>query len=280
MNFESIQCPHCGNQLAYSLSLKGGVVKCRVCKKDFIWNDTKEPTSEDAPTPQSAPQPAPLSATQPTPQLAPRKVSIQVPHLENQFKQQPEKRIESPQMSAIKTSSEQPSTPRKTFGMPIALVIMTIIGAIAYCLSTRYQLILGDDATYRLNCHTGKIAIVQKNGSLVYVQAPEKEPEHNIRPLVQAEEDNVNGRGGTSIDKTEFFGSLYNGNEDIVVTEFILEMEYKNGNGKVITKKYKCKTHVPPLAVGHFSCNIIQVNSDYEYSSWNTTNMKGYDGIK
>jgi hypothetical protein len=83
----------------------------------------------------------------------------------------------------------------------------------------------------------------------------------------------ISGEAGLS-SGTYYAGNLYNGNNDIVVTEISVYVRTKKG-GEVFPRTYLCKVHIPPLSSTPFGFDIALGDADSDYT-WGIYEAKGY----
>ena len=190
---------------------------------------------------------------------------------------------ESPQfVTARPTSTKSVETivgiPKGAFLIAVAIVFVGVMGAIVYYQSTRFEIVNQENVAYRIDRHTGKVAIINKFGKLTEVKEAKEEVRAPERNLTQSERSEVTGRGSLTSYGT-FSGDMYNGNTDVVVTGFTVEIQYKNSldENDVVSRRYRCTTTVSPLKSSSFSCSVVAFDKEYEFKGWYISDVKGRD---
>ncbi len=190
---------------------------------------------------------------------------------------------ESPKVATARSASPKAvetiaGIPKGAFFIAVAIVFVGVIGAIVYYQSTRFEILNQENVVYRIDRHTGKMAIINKFGKLTEVEEPKEMVQTPERNLTQSERSEVTGRGSLTNYGT-FSGDMYNGNTDVVVTGFTVEIQYTNvlDENDVVSRRYRCTTTVSPLKSSSFSCNVVAFGKEYEFKGWYISDVKGRD---
>jgi hypothetical protein len=83
----------------------------------------------------------------------------------------------------------------------------------------------------------------------------------------------LTGRGGPENYDTKFSGTIYNGNESVVVTEIEIRETFTNDEQRV----YKDTTKVFPLRTSMLYFSILSPGSGFKFGGWSVDGAKGYD---
>lgn len=91
-----------------------------------------------------------------------------------------------------------------------------------------------------------------------------------VRPKIE----DVKGGFNEGIDGFNFYVQLYNGS-NYVITSMILTMTFKNGEGKVVTRKYRSITNSSPMDTNN---HFFPVNQQVKPTviSWDVEAIEGY----
>lgn len=88
-----------------------------------------------------------------------------------------------------------------------------------------------------------------------------------------AEMSELTGRGGPENYDTKFSGTIYNGNESVVVTEIEIRETFTNDEQRV----YKDTSKVFPLRTSMLYFSILSPGSGFKFGGWSIDRAKGYD---
>jgi len=83
----------------------------------------------------------------------------------------------------------------------------------------------------------------------------------------------LTGRAGLNYGNS-YSGSIYNGNQDITITQVRVEVTTKS-DGKSIARTYTADVTIPPLSTRDFSFDVVTGDKGADYS-WNISGAKGY----
>ena len=113
---------------------------------------------------------------------------------------------------------------------------------------------------------------------MIYESCREKFPEEKKviggeRYLTPQELGKLTGRAGLSFGN-RYSGSIYNGNESIVLSSVTIGVTGKLDEAKT-AREYTAKIKVPPLTTRDFSVDIVVGDQGTEYS-WSITRARGY----
>lgn len=105
---------------------------------------------------------------------------------------------------------------------------------------------------------------------------PENEEKENpnvsVRSLTSEELEKLTGRAG--YEYGTYDGSIYNGNDEITVTEVEIAVR-TTSEGEQVTRTYRDNdVYIKPKSTGSFSFSIISGDQDADYS-WSITAAKG-----
>ena len=161
-------------------------------------------------------------------------------------------------------------------GVLIIAAAIVLVG-IVYCatnyMGTRYRVDTIDKTTYRIDRHTGEMSIIKPNGVITKVKEQRKVM---TRELTESERKALNGRGGPYSDQTKFETSIYNGNNDIVVTELDICVIFTNGE-ETVSRDYKETVKILPKNTASVYFTIISPGFGFEFKGWYLPNARGYD---
>lgn len=99
------------------------------------------------------------------------------------------------------------------------------------------------------------------------------EAKRRSRDLSYIEQSKLTGRAGLSFGNY-YSGSIYNGNEDIIVTSVTIRVTGKLGD-KTTPRDYADNVTIPPLSTRDFGVNIVVGDEGAEYS-WGIMGARGY----
>jgi hypothetical protein len=83
----------------------------------------------------------------------------------------------------------------------------------------------------------------------------------------------LTGRVGPENYDTKFSGTIYNGNESVVVTEIEIRETFTNDEQRV----YKDTINVFPLRTSMLYFSILSPGSGFKFGGWSIDGAKGYD---
>lgn len=247
MNIETVFCPFCGKPLEYPAQLKGSLVQCKHCSSCFKWENTSEPSTSIA---QKKEFPKPVNAV----------------HYDK-------KDSNSSTGDSKAHSTVTSCNIRSAIIIAAAIVIVGIIYCLTNYFGSRYNIKTIDKTTYRIDCHTGETSIIRPNGVITRAKEPQK---IRIRSLSYTEMNELTGRGGPENYDTKFSGTIYNGNESVVVTEIEIRVTFTNDEQRV-SRVYKDTTKVFPLSTSMLYFSILSPGGGFKFGGWSIDGAKGYD---
>lgn len=247
MNIETVFCPFCGKPLEYPAQLKGSLVQCKHCSSYFKWENTSEPST---PIAQKKELPKPANVV---------------------------RNDKKDWNSSAGVSKLQSTTTGSNIRSAIVIAVAIIIVGVIYCatnyMGSRYNIETIDKTTYRIDRHTGEMSIVKPNGVITKAKEPQT---IKSRSLSYTEMNELTGRGGPENYDTKFSGTIYNGNESVVVTEIEIRVTFTNDEQRV-SRVYKDTTKVYPLSTSMLYFSILSPGSGFKFGGWSIDGAKGYD---
>lgn len=247
MNIETVFCPFCGKPLEYPTQLKGNLVQCKHCSSYFKWENIG---ASSIPSAQEEKLLKPTNVVRNEKKDRNSSAGVSQPH-----------------------STTTGSNLRSAIVIAAAIIIVGVIYCATNYMGTRYEIKTINKMTYRIDRHTGEMSIVEPNGVITKAKEPQT---IKSRSLSYTEMNELTGRGGPENYDTKFSGTIYNGNESVVVTAVEIQVTFTNDE-KRVSRVYKDTTKVLPLSTSMLYFSILSPGSGFKFSGWSIEEAKGYD---
>ena len=118
------------------------------------------------------------------------------------------------------------------------------------------------------------------SAALVYRMCKEKYPDkpknHNNFELSQNQLAELTGRAGQKYEGSSLYSvNLYNGNQDLTVSEITISVTTKSKKSESESREYKKSVSIAPKSAGDFSFEFIVGEQGSSYS-WHIVSARGY----